>query len=257
MNQRIMELPGVEQVFVFPNMGDGGVGVGAALWVASQRDRRKPELLRNVFLGPGFREDEYEAALKNHDVAYTKSSHIEADVADLLADGKVVARFDGPMEFGPRALCNRSILCQGIDPSINKWLNDRLKRTEFMPFAPISLEKEAGKLYENVDRARDAAQFMTITMDCTPQMKKQSPAAVHVDGTARPQLVSPDVHPSVHDILTRYYAKTGIPSLINTSFNMHEEPIVCSPDDAVRGFLAGRLDALAIGRYLALAPPPA
>src|SRR5258708_31738619 len=95
---------------------------------------------------------------------------------------------------------------------------------------------------------------MTLTFDCTEAMKRDSPAAVHVDGTARPQLVSATSNPSFHGILTEYHRLTGIPSLINTSFNMHEEPIVCSPDDAIRAFLQGNLDYLAIGDFLVAHP---
>jgi carbamoyltransferase len=97
---------------------------------------------------------------------------------------------------------------------------------------------------------RYAAQFMTVTTDCTPQMRRQSPAAVHVDGTARPQLVREDINPSMYRILRHYHERTGIPTLINTSYNMHEEPIVCSPEDAIRAFQDGRLEVLAIGDYL-------
>ena len=158
------------------------------------------------------------------------------------------------MEFGPRALGNRSILYPAIEPEVNKWLNKRLKRTEFMPFAPISLDEDANALYEQIDRVRYSAEFMTVTTNCTPQMRKQSPAAVHVDGTARPQLVKQRVNPSLHRILRLYREKTGIPTLINTSFNIHEEPIVCSPQDAIRAWSDGALEVLALGPYLVNQP---
>jgi carbamoyltransferase len=162
----------------------------------------------------------------------------------------VVARCDGRMEYGPRALGNRSILYQPTDASVNEWLNKRLKRTEFMPFAPVTLAEFADQCYENLDGARYPAQFMTITFNCTDWMKKHCPAVVHIDGTARPQLIHHDTNPSYYRILNEYYKITGLPSLINTSFNMHEEPIVCTPHDAIRGFLQGNLDYLALGKYL-------
>jgi carbamoyltransferase len=168
----------------------------------------------------------------------------------LLAAGKVVARFTGRMEYGPRALGHRSILYHAKEPAVNQWLNQRLGRTEFMPFAPSTLYEHRQANYKLVDGADYAAQFMTITFDCTESMKRDCPAAVHVDGTARPQLVSAEGSPSFHRLLTEYYKLTGIPSVINTSFNMHEEPIVCSPDDAIRAFLQGNLDVLAIGDFL-------
>ena len=154
------------------------------------------------------------------------------------------------MEYGPRALGHRSILYHAKEPAVNQWLNQRLGRTEFMPFAPATLHEHRDACYLNVKGAEHAAEFMTLTFDCTESMKRDCPAAVHVDGTARPQLVSEQGSPGFHRILTEYYKLTGIPSVINTSFNMHEEPIVCTPDDAVRAFLQGNLDYLAIGDFL-------
>jgi carbamoyltransferase len=203
-------------------------------------------------LGPEYSEREIEAALEQEGVAYQRYAEPELaeTVADLLSPGKVVAVFRGRMEFGPRALGHRTILYQTTDPTVNDWLNKRLKRTEFMPFAPVTLEEHADKCYEGISSRRYAARFMTITCDCTSWMKQVSPAVVHLDGTARPQLVSREGDPFYYDVLSRYYQKTGIPSLINTSFNMHEEPIVCTPQDAIRAFLQGHLDNLVIGPFL-------
>jgi carbamoyltransferase len=158
------------------------------------------------------------------------------------------------MEYGPRALGNRSILCHARDAGVNRWLNERLGRTEFMPFAPVTRWDARDRCYRGLEGAEHAAEFMTITFDCTPWMRERCPAAVHVDGTARPQLLRPEVNPGFHRILEEYEKLSGIPSLINTSFNLHEEPIVCTPADAVRAFLAGRLDGLAIGPYFVPRP---
>ena len=133
---------------------------------------------------------------------------------------------------------------------MNRWLNQRLGRTEFMPFAPVTTWEARERCYLGLAGAEHAAEFMTVTFDCTDWMKANCPAAVHVDGTARPQLVRREKNPGYHAILTEYEALSGIPCLINTSFNMHEEPIVCTPRDAVRAFLLGRIDALALGPYL-------
>jgi carbamoyltransferase len=119
-----------------------------------------------------------------------------------------------------------------------------------MPFAPATLHEHREACYKNVAGADYAAEFMTLTFDCTDAMMRDCPAAVHIDGTARPQLVSAESSPGFHRILTEYYKISGIPSVINTSFNMHEEPIVCTPDDAIRAFLQGNLDYLAIGDFL-------
>jgi len=249
LNQRLRELPGVRSIFVHPNMGDGGCGTGAALLEFVGDDHlRKP--IPDVYLGPSYRDEEIVEALRKAQLPFHRYDPIEPKIAALIAAGKVVARFNGRMEYGPRALGNRSILYHAQEPEVNQWLNQRLGRTEFMPFAPATLAEYRNECYLNVDGCEHAAEFMTLTFDCTPQMKETSPAAVHVDGTARPQLVTASSNPSFHRILTEYHALTGIPSLINTSFNMHEEPIVCSPDDAIRAFLQGNLDHLAIGSFL-------
>jgi len=161
------------------------------------------------------------------------------------------------MEYGPRALGNRSILYQATDPTVHYWMNDALKRTEFMPFAPIVMAEFADQCFHHVDGASNTARFMTITFDCTEWMARHCPGVVHVDNTARPQLVSERDNPSMYRILAEYYRLTGLPCLINTSFNMHEEPIVCTPSDAIRAFKLGHLDYLAIGNWIARNPNPA
>jgi carbamoyltransferase len=132
---------------------------------------------------------------------------------------------------------------------VNAWLNKRLARTEFMPFAPSTLIEYADQCFKNVDGSKHSAEFMTITYDCTDWMKKTCPAVVHVDGTARPQLVSKDVNPTYHKVIDEYRKLSGIPTVVNTSYNMHEEPIVCSPNDSIRAFKAAGLDQLALGPF--------
>ena len=248
MNQRIFEVPGVEHIFVYPNMGDGGCGTGLAL--AETLAGQTRTAMTDVYLGPDYGEDEIVAALEGEGLTYERPADLAAEAARRIHDGQVVARFDGRMEYGPRALGNRSILYHGRDPSVNLWLNERLGRTEFMPFAPVTLWEARDHCYKNIGGAEHAAEFMTITFDCTDLMKAQCPAAVHVDGTARPQLIRRAVNPGYYDILKAYEALSGIPTLINTSFNMHEEPIVCTPADAARAFVNGRLDCLVIGPFI-------
>jgi carbamoyltransferase len=250
LNQRIRELPGVEALFVYPNMGDGGCGTGAAM-LAFGHDRMPRCGFDTVYFGPDYSDAEVRAALDRAGLRYERCDDVEDRVADLLAAGAVVGRFAGRMEYGPRALGNRSVLYPATDPAVNQWLNAQLGRTEFMPFAPACLAEAAPRLFRNLSGCEKAAEFMTITFDCTDEMTRHSPAAVHVDGTARPQLVTERSNPGFHRLLSAYAARTGIPVVINTSFNLHEEPIVCSPDDAVRAFLAGNLDYLAAGPFLA------
>lgn len=249
VNQKIKEM-GFRNLFVQPAMDDGGLSLGAALYHLGMHKGVVPRRLPHVFLGPSFDECAMREALEMRCLSFQKVDNIHFAVAQLVEEGYVVARFDGAMEFGPRALGNRSILYNTLDPSVNTWLNKRLSRTEFMPFAPATLMEKAERCYLGVGGCEHAAEFMTITFDCTPEMKRTSPAVVHVDGTARGQLVDVRVNPGFHEILREYHKSTGIPSLVNTSFNMHESPIVATPDDAVASFLDGRLDYLAMGHLL-------
>lgn len=253
MNQRIFEIPEVRRIFIYPNMGDGGCGTGAAL-LSSREFLQDRQAYKTVYLGLDYPDDEIAAALRAAGLPFTHSVPIEPSIAQLIHAGKVVARFNGRMEYGPRALGNRSILYRASEPEVNQWLNQRLGRTEFMPFAPATLFEERHRCYENIDGAEFAAQFMTVTFDCTDFMKRTCPAAVHIDGTARPQLVRQETNPSFYRIIHTYSQLSGIPSVINTSFNMHEEPIVNSPEDAIRAFLQGNLDYLAIGNFLVQHP---
>jgi carbamoyltransferase len=212
--------------------------------------------MEHVYLGPEFSDAEIGERLRAHGVEAVRHDDVETVVARLLADGAVVARFAGRMEYGPRALGHRSILAEPTDTTMMDWLNKRLCRTEFMPFAPIVLAEHARQCVRGLDGAEDTARFMTMTFDCTEWMARYCPGVVHVDNTARPQLLSERDNPSAYRILKAYHELTGIPCLINTSFNMHEEPIVCSPDDAIRAFQLGRLDYLAIGHWIARHPRP-
>ena len=250
LNQRLSELDNVEEIYIFPNMGDGGLSVGAA-WLAYHecaRDRPRPP--STMYLGQDVSNEEVGRVLQQGGLKYQLCNDVHGRIADLLADSHGVARFAGRREFGPRALGHRSILYKATEPSVNEWLNKRLERSEFMPFAPATLAEQAGDYFEKMNGSAVCAEFMTVTMDCTRKMRDEAPAAVHVDGTARPQIAHSDRHPDLHAILTNYRDRTGLSNIINTSFNMHEEPIVCTADDAVRAFLAGGLPYLAIGDFL-------
>ena len=258
LNQRIHEQPGVRQLFIHPGMGDEGLAVGAALFAAAQTDGWRPgSVLQDVYFGGDFGESEIEAALSSTGLReFTRRCDMPLTVARLLVEGKVIARCAGRMEYGPRALGNRTIMYRTTEPAVNKWLNERLARTEFMPFAPVTLWQHRDSCYENLAGAEDAARFMTITFNCRARMRELSPAVCHVDGTARPQLIREEDNPPYYAILREYHALTGIPSLVNTSFNIHDEPIVHSPADAIRAFLQSRLDALILGDLLIDSPRP-
>lgn len=243
INQRIATM-GFKEIFVAPPMTDDGTALGAAWQLLAQDDGVKPPPLRNVYLGPAYDSALIRQQLDAQGINYTLMQSPAAEVADILARGAIVAVFRGAMEFGPRALGNRSVLAQAINPDINNSLNKRLSRTEFMPFAPVSRIEDAETCYLGVSVIRNAARFMTVTSDCTDMMKKLCPAVVHVDGTARPQLVDRVDNPFIHEVLTHYQHRTGRPALVNTSFNIHEEPIVCTPGDAIKGFFESGLDYL-------------
>lgn len=260
VNQEVLALPEIDRVFIHPHMGDGGLSAGAALapcvpgvLPSTMSYCRTP--LADVYFGRSLTAAAIEQALCQHGLApETLRDSLEEDVAELLVQGFVVARADGRMEYGPRALGNRSILYHPTDRGVNDWLNDNLRRTEFMPFAPAVLYEFREQCFHDLAGGEHAAEFMTITFNCTPWMREAMPGVVHIDGTARPQLVRRDRNPSFYAIIEAFYRRTGLPAIINTSFNMHEEPIVGSADDCVRAFLQAKLDYLAIGPYLVKHP---
>ena len=246
LNQRLAAMDEVDGLYVFPHMGDGGLAVGGGMaWLRSE-----PEVLTNVFLGPGFDHDEITRVVTESGLPHHLSKDVELETAELLSRGLVVARFSGRMEFGPRALGNRSILVQATDPDTIEWLNARLNRNRFMPFAPVMLDSEYDRCIVNGEVARHGTQFMTVSFDVTERLSNLCPGAVHVDGTARPQRVTPEANPGLTRILEEYGRLTGLPALINTSFNMHEEPIVCAPAEAIEAFRRSGLDRLAVGDYI-------
>jgi carbamoyltransferase len=246
LNRLLAETLPLDEVFIYPAMGDDGIAVGNALAVLLQRDgiatwlgnRRR---LDDVYFGRDFdgRIDE----CLNAAVNVKRLPGAPAEVAvDLIRAGKVGAIYVGRMEHGPRALGNRSIIASPHDHAINDNLNKRLDRSEFMPFAPYVLEEDAERVFEITATNRYAARFMTITCAVRPQWRERIAAVVHVDGTARPQIVREESNPLFAGILRRFRDATGLPVLINTSFNVHEEPIVNRPDECLQALLDNRVD---------------
>ncbi len=251
VNQRILELPGVENVFVQPQMSDGGLCIGAAAQVLHEQGR--PHIATpNMYLGPEYSDAEIQAALqKQEGIEWQRPDNLIAEAIEHIEDNQVIGWFQGRMEFGPRALCHRSIIYHCKDRSANDWLNKRMSRTEFMPFAPVTAEELAPQCYIGWNPEHVAAHFMTITYDCTESMKTGCPAAVHIDGTARPQVVQQHTNPLMHELLIRYHEQSGGLSLINTSFNRHEEPIVNRPEEAIDALVKDVVDILVIGPFVA------
>jgi carbamoyltransferase len=252
LNQRIMETGLFDDIFVFPAMGDDGLSAGAALltyYDVEPNATREASKINDTYLGGDFTEPEIENALVEYKLKYSRIDEVEKYIAKLLSQGKVVARFNGRMEYGPRALGNRSVIAAPFDKSINDWLNKKFNRTEFMPFAPSMNEENACDYLENY-KGQAAADYMTITYDIKKGVSEKIPAVVHVDNTARPQIVKSTTNKSYHSIIREFHHLTGIAVVLNTSFNMHEEPIVYTPSDAIRGFLDAKLDYLAIGNFI-------
>lgn len=225
LNQRIKDHPNVSDVYVFPNMGDGGLSIGAAWLAYTEITNKKPDALNTALLGTSVSDSKILSELKKTKLFYKKKTNINLEIAKLISRGEVVIRVSGKMEFGPRALGNRSILCEATDSSVNTWLNQYLNRSEFMPFAPMTLGDDVDKFYFNIDGGTSPAKYMAMTFDCTQKMIDEAPATVHVDNTARPQFITEDDYPEMYEVLSEYKNLTGLSNIINTSFNMHEEPI--------------------------------
>lgn len=250
-NQCIMEIPGIKNVFVQPQMGDGGLCVGAAAQLLFDKGRPKVKM-DNVYLGPEYSDRDIEKSLKEHtQISFERAEDATDHAIDALKNNQVIGWYNGRMEFGPRALCNRSIIYHCKDTSVNDWLNERMDRTEFMPFAPVTLEELAPKCYKGWQKNHIASKYMTITYNCTEEMAENCPATVHIDNTARPQIINSENNPKMYRLLKKYYEETGGLSLINTSFNRHEEPIVNKPSEAIDALEKGMIDLLVIGNYVA------
>jgi carbamoyltransferase len=250
LNQILHQLPEVEEIFIHPHMGDGGVGLGAALL---DQARVKGSLtsveFRSAFLGANIDDEAIPAQAEAAGLTARKLDHPEQYIAERLAKKQVVGLVQGRAEFGPRALCHRSILAEPTDTTMMEWLNERLDRTDFMPFAPVVIEEKAADYFQGYPRGRIASRFMTLCFDATDLARRKTPGVVHVDGTARPQVLSRQSDPLMHAVLCEYEKHTGFPVCINTSFNRHEEPIVNTARDAIVELAAGRVDALVINRY--------
>ena len=253
LNRRLAERCTVDEVFVMPPMGDEGLVIGGALQYLLARDglpawldRRYP--LESVYWG---RDHDGVRAVLDEDSRLVRVGDTDVErIAASLDEGAAVALFTGRMEYGPRALGARSILARPTDRSINDSLNKRLARTEFMPFAPVVAEEDAAQVFEVTPVNLYACRFMTITCAVREAWRARIPAVVHVDGTARPQVIARALNPTYYDILAAYKRRTGIPVLINTSFNAHEEPIINTPQEAADALAADRIDFLATGTGL-------
>ncbi|MCX5713926.1 MAG: hypothetical protein NT033_03765 [Candidatus Omnitrophica bacterium] len=246
-NQKVRELDCVSKSYVFPSMTDAGVASGAALelhWRLSGNSGVYE--LKDVFLGPGESEDQFKECIKKNCLSAEYREDIEQHIAYLVSQGFIVARVDGRMEYGPRALGNRSILALPNKEGLGDILNQRLKRDEFMPFAPSILEEYASQYLEGYRYSP----FMTETFNLKKEFAGIFSAVTHKDNTVRPHIVRKQVCPGYWNIIKEIGDITGYYLVLNTSFNMHGEPIICSAQDAVNTFLKGSVDYLCLGKFL-------
>jgi len=254
LNQLLAETLPIDEIFVFPAMGDDGLAAGGALAYLLERDGLECWLGKRHRLDDVYFGRDYSATIDSFfgsvaGVIRDDGSQVE-EAARRLAAGQVGAIYTARMEFGPRALGARSILANPARRETHDLLNQRLDRTEFMPFAPVIVAEKAATVFDVNSINAYACRFMTITCNVRTDWREKIPAVVHVDGSARPQVIERRTNPLYYDVLEAFERMTGLPVLVNTSFNVHEEPIVNSPADCARSLIDGRIDFILTDRAL-------
>lgn len=252
-NKILLDKQIVDSIFIPPGPGDSNLAAGYALVAYSRESGKSPLFcLKSTYYGPSFSNDEILKTLHKYDdnifYEHLDLSEIPLATARLIKDGQVVGWFQGRMEMGPRALGSRSVLADPRDSEMRGRINDNLKKREwFMPFAPSVLKEYSDECFVNYQ----PSPFMNLAFDMKPPYDKCVPAVMHVDKTARPQEVERSVSPLYYDTIKAFHSLTGIPLVLNTSFNRHGLPIVCTPEDAVNHLRWGCIDVLVIGPFIA------
>jgi carbamoyltransferase len=276
MNSRLRDAGIFRRVWVQPAAGDAGTALGAALWTDA-RERRGLEddsthealpegsdagngniftlaprrwQMEHAYLGPAFDDGEIEALLRWAQLRYRRVADVAGHTAQLLADNKIVAWFQGRMEFGPRALGARSLLASPIDPAMQARLNELKDREDFRPVAPAINAEQLADWFEPADANDGLSPFMLFVYRVKAGRAAQIPSALHSDRTARVQTVHRDTNPAFHELLEAFGRRTGVPVLVNTSFNVRGEPIVATPKAAIEAFFSTPVDALVIGSFV-------
>ncbi|RIU88533.1 carbamoyltransferase [Oceanobacillus picturae] len=247
-NEILLKKSPFNNIYIQPAANDAGTSLGAALYIWHQRlDNKEREQMKHAYLGPGFSNEEIEQAIIESGLAYEKVEKIEQKVARLISEQYVIGWFQGQMEFGPRALGNRSLLADPRGYEMRERINHLVKKREdYRPFAPSVLAEEAENWFV-LDKTSPATDFMLMSFKAKDQHK--IPAVVHVDGTSRIQTVRKETNKKYYNLIKQFYEITRVPMVLNTSFN-DNEPIVCSPHDAINTFKKGEIDYLAIGDFL-------
>ena len=246
-NSVIRDYSNFKNIWVQPASGDAGTALGAALWVQEQSQQESSSVVMDhCYWGPEYSDEEVESFLKWTKVPYRKLADVAKETAEILAQDKIIGWFQGRMEFGPRALGARSILASPINAEMQVRLNEIKDREDFRPVAPVVLEEDAAEWFENAEQSP----FMLFVYCVRSDKADKIPAVRHVDGTARIQTVNEKQHPLYYALLKEFKKITGVPVLVNTSFNTRGEPIVCSPRDAVECFWTSPFDALIINSFI-------
>jgi carbamoyltransferase len=268
-NARILRETPFEELFIQPAAGDGGGALGAALWAYhTVLGHPRARVLEHAYWGAAYGPGEVEEFLQTHGIPYVRREREDAlldEVVDALAAGLVVGWFQGRFEWGPRALGNRSILADPRRADMKDIVNTKIKfREPFRPFAPSILEEHTEAFFDLPDAKRHyPARFMLYVVDVKPDKRAVVPAITHVDGTGRLQTVPRDTNPRYHQLIERFGQATGVPVVLNTSFNLKGEPIVDTPAQAFSTFSRSGMDLLVLGdclvarHALGRAPAPA
>ncbi|KQW43804.1 carbamoyltransferase [Pelomonas sp. Root662] len=276
MNSRLRDADIFKRVWIQPAAGDAGTALGAALWTDARErrgledDSAQPEgaeasdaksgavftlaprrwQMDHPYLGPSYEDDEIEALLQWAKLTYRRVDDVADQTAQLLAQNKIIGWFQGNMEFGPRALGARSILASPVDPEMQARLNELKDREDFRPVAPAVNAENLADWFEPADANDGASSFMLFVYRVKPGRGDRIPSALHSDHTARVQTVHKETNPLFHELLDAVGRSTGVPVLVNTSFNVRGEPIVATPKAAIEAFFSTSLDALVIGSFI-------
>jgi carbamoyltransferase len=247
--RRVRLLPELDDIYVFPHMGDGGLALGAAVVAAANSGTSIDLDLRHLDLGPEYADQEIELALRDAGLCAPSVPDLASRVADRLSEGQIVMWFQGRMEYGPRALGHRSVLARPDRPELRDRLNLVLKRRVwYQPFCPSMLESEGPRVFADWTGARNRS--MTMAYQLTEAFRGRLAGVASIDGTCRPQFVPDDERTAYAELLRQAGQRWGVAAVLNTSFNIHGEPLVCSPGEAIDVFKRSGADALAIGQFL-------
>lgn len=247
-NAKIRDSGLFERIWVQPAAGDAGTALGAALLVDAETAGRRERTytMHDVYLGPGYSDEEIENNLRRAKLPYRRLQDVPGETAELLLQDKIVGWFQGRMEFGPRALGARSILASPLHAAMQDRLNELKDREDFRPVAPVTTEEDAPSWF----RGCTSSPFMLFVHDVLPHRAPLIPAVTHVDGSARVQTVTETQNKPYYNLIRAFEKLSGVPVLVNTSFNTKGKPIVCTPADAIESFYTSPLDALVIGSFL-------